>query len=90
MLVVVLPEGVKFSLTVGSIPENETIKVLTRNRFDQTLNEQMRRRRLRDTLAFPRRRGSVDWPAIGDTANSESLSEFNLGGVRLDALVHAA
>ena len=50
LLVVVLFEGIKFSLKVGSIPEKEAIKVLTPNRTNQSFNERMRRRRIGNTL----------------------------------------
>ena len=61
LLVVVSSEGVKFSLKVGSIPAKEAIKVLTPNRSDQSLNERMRRRRIRDTFDFI----DVEDPLIG-------------------------
>ncbi len=52
LLVVVLPEGIKFSLKVGSIPKKEAIKVLTPNRTNQSLDERMRCRCIGDTLDF--------------------------------------
>ena len=52
LLVVVLSEGIKFSLKVGSIPEKEAVKVLTPNRTNQLLDEWMRRRRIWNALDF--------------------------------------
>ena len=61
LLVVVLSEGIKFSLKVGSIPEKEAIKVLTPNRTNQSFDKWMRRRSVGDALDFL----DVKYPKIG-------------------------
>ena len=50
VLVVVLPKVHEFSFKVRSIPEEDVVKVFTTSRPNESLNEGMRKWRIRDTL----------------------------------------
>ncbi len=49
-MVVILLERVEFSFKILSIPKENTVKVFTPNRSNQSLNEGMRHRGIRDGL----------------------------------------
>jgi hypothetical protein len=55
VLVVVLHERVEFSLKVLSIPKEGVVKVFTTNLSDQSLNEGMRTRCIRDGVVVQRK-----------------------------------
>jgi len=50
MAVVVIPECFQLSRQIDRVPEEDAVQVLTPDRADQTLNERMRNRCVRDRL----------------------------------------
>lgn len=52
VLVVVLAKGLQFSFKVMRVPEEQIIQKLLTDRSYQSLNEWMRRRRVRNALDF--------------------------------------
>ncbi len=65
--VVVLSELHEFSIKVASIPKVDTVKVFTTNRSNQSLNEGMRQRCIRDGPNLIDAKNPDELLAIGDT-----------------------